>query len=179
MNKQMSLFPARQQPADGYRNRGLSLERALERQHEEYSAADRALIVRQYDPSVVCKFPLARIIGQAAVDYIGVLADGRVVAFDAKDCADKRLPLSRLQPHQAACLAQIEQLGGLAGVLTRFERRRVYWVPYAAWAAQMGLREAMEGFTPRPGKKSISEDELPVGWLCGGCDWLEVIERGQ
>lgn len=176
---QTSLFGARARPADGYANRGLSLERALERQHEEYRAAGKARIDRQYDPSVVVKFPLARVTGKAVVDYLGVLPDGRAVAFDAKDCADKRLALNRLQPHQAAYLADVQRLGGLAGVLARFERRRVYWVPYAVWAAQMGLQEASEGFAPKPGKKSISEDELPVGLLCGGCDWLEVIERGR
>lgn len=173
MNKQLSLFDgARQRPVDNYANRGLSLERALERQHEEYRAQGRGLITRQYDPSVVVKFPLARIVGRAAVDYVGMLSDGRCVAFDAKDCGGKRLELSRLQPHQAAYLASIQRLGGLAGVLARFERTRVYWVPYELWAAKMGLCEAREGIR---GCRSIAEKELEL--RVEGYDWMGVVRR--
>lgn len=173
MNKQLSLFDgARQRPVDNYANRGLSLERALERQHEEYMAQSKALITRQYDPSVVVNFPLARIIGQAAVDYVGVLADGRCVAFDAKDCAGKRLELSRLRPHQAAYLASMQCMGGLAGVLARFERARVYWVPYELWAAQRGLCAAREGIK---GRKSIAEKDLGEELRVDGYDWMEVV----
>lgn len=172
MNKQLSLFDgAHQRPVDNYANRGLSLERALERQHEEYKAQGKALITRQYDPSVVVKFPLARIIGQAAVDYVGALANGRCVAFDAKDCSGKRLELSRLQPHQAAYLASVQCLGGLAGVLARFERARVYWVPYELWAAQMGLCAAREG----KARKSIAERDLGEELRVYGYDWMGVV----
>lgn len=171
--RQTSLFPeARQRPVDNYANRGLSLERALERQHEEYMAQGKALITRQYDPSVVVDFPLARIIGQAAVDYVGVLSDGRCVAFDAKDCAGKRLELSRLRPHQAAYLAHVHRLGGLAGVLTRFERERVYWVPYELWAAKMGLCAAGEG----KARKSIAERDLGEELRVDGYDWMGVVQ---
>ena len=171
---QTSLFPeARQRPVDNYANRGLSLERALERQHEEYRAQSKALITRQYDPSVVVKFPLARIIGRAVVDYVGVLADGRCVAFDAKDCAGKRMELSRLQPHQAAYLASVQCMGGLAGVLTRFEHARVYWVPYELWAAQSGLCAAEEGIK---GRKSIAEKDLGEELMVDGYDWMRVVK---
>lgn len=171
MNKQLSLFDgARQRPVDNYANRGLSLERALERQHEEYMAQGKALITRQYDPSVVVNFPLARIIGQAAVDYVGVLAGGRCVAFDAKDCAGKRLELSRLRPHQAAYLASVQCMGGLAGILARFERERVYWVPYELWAAQRGLCAAREHSR---GSKSIAEKDLEL--RVEAYDWMGVV----
>ena len=173
MNKQLSLFDgARKRPVDNYANRGLSLERALERQHEEYREQGKALITRQYDPSVVVKFPLARIIGRAVVDYVGVLADGRCVAFDAKDCAGKRLELSRLQPHQAAYLAGVQCMGGLAGVLTRFEHARVYWVPYELWEAQRGLRAAREGNA----RKSIAEKDLGEELRVQGYDWMGVVQ---
>lgn len=171
--RQTSLFPeAHQRPVDNYANRGLSLERALERQHEEYKAQGKGLITRQYDPSVVVKFPLARVIGRAAVDYVGVLSGGRCVAFDAKDCADKRLELSRLRPHQAAYLASVQRLGGLAGVLARFERARVYWVPYELWAAQRGLCAAGEG----AGRKSIAEKDLGEELRVDGYDWMGVVQ---
>lgn len=174
MNKQLSLFDgARQRPVDNYANRGLSFERALERQHEEYKAQGKALITRQYDPNVVVDFPLARIIGQAAVDYVGVLSDGRCVAFDAKDCAGKRLELSRLRPHQAAYLASVQCMGGLAGVLARFERARVYWVPYELWAAQRGLCAAREHGR---GNKSIAEKDLGEELRVDGYDWMGVVQ---
>ena len=171
--KQTSIFDgARQRPVDNYANRGLSLERALERQHEEYRAQGKALITRQYDPSVVVKFPLARIIGRAVVDYVGVLADGRCVAFDAKDCAQKRLALNRVQPHQAAYLGEVQRLGGLAGVLTRFEHARVYWVPYELWAAQRGSCAAREGNA----RKSIAEKDLGEELRVDGYDWMGVVK---
>ena len=174
MNKQLSLFQdARQRPVDNYANRGLSLERALERQHEEYRAQGKALITRQYDPSVVVKFPLARIIGRAVVHHVGVLADGRCVAFDAKDCAQKRLALNRVQPHQAAYLGEVQRLGGLAGVVARFERERVYWVPYELWAAQRGLCAAREGNA----RKSIAEKDLGDELRVQGYDWIDVVMR--
>lgn len=171
---QLSMFGAKARPLDGYSNRGLSLERALERQHEEYRAAGKGIVVRQYDPSIVVKFPLARITGRAVVDYMGMLADGRPVAFDAKDCRDKRLALTRVQPHQAAFLAEVHRQGGLAGLVVRFEQRRTYWVPYTAWAAQSGLGDPPVGFKAT-GRKSISENDCPLGWMCAGVDWLSPL----
>ena len=170
--RQTSLFPeARQRPVDNYANRGLSLERALERQHEEYKAQGKGLITRQWPPTVICKFPLARIIGQAVVDYAGTLANGPYVAFDAKDCDGKRLELSRLQPHQAAFLADAQRMGALAGLVVRFERKRVYWVPYELWATQMGLCAAGEG----KAHKSIAEKDLGEELRVDGYDWMGVV----
>lgn len=169
--RQTSLFPeARQRPVDNYANRGLSLERALERQHEEYRAQGKALITRQYDPSVVVDFPLARIIGRAAVDYVGVLSDGRCVAFDAKDCAGKRLELSRLQPHQAAYLAGVQCMGGLAGILARFERARVYWCPMSFGR--------LRGACARPERISRGASRLPKRTWARSSGWTGTTGWG-
>lgn len=62
-------------------------------------------------------------------------------------------------------------LGGLAGVVARFERTRVYWVPYELWAAQMGLCAGREG----KARKSIAERDLAEELRVDGYDWMGVV----
>ena len=64
-------------------------------------------------------------------------------------------------------------MGGLAGVMARFEHARVYWVPYELWASQRGLCAAREGIK---GRKSIAEKDLGEELRVDGYDWMEVVQ---
>ena len=68
----------------------------------------------------------------------------------------------------------MQRMGGLAGVLTRFEHVRVYWVPYGLWASQRGLCAAREGIKVR---KSIAEKDLGDELRVHGYDWMDVVVR--
>lgn len=68
-----------------------------------------------------------RLTGKSVVDAVGVLSNGRGVAIEIKHVAVERLksggeaawrlPLARLEEHQASMLATFDQAGGLALVL--------------------------------------------------------------
>jgi len=76
--------------------------------------------------------------GKSTIDFMGVLANGRALAADAKstrlktriDWSDSHFP-----SHQQAFLAAWHQSGGLALLLVRFTALdRAFVIPYDMWA---------------------------------------------
>jgi penicillin-binding protein-related factor A (putative recombinase) len=139
---------------------------------------------KEYLPTLPVKdAKWAKVVGKITVDYVGQLAGGRFVAFDAKDCAGKRIELERLQAHQLRFLEIAEALGGLAFVLVRFERARAYAVPAAAWrwadeAHRAGHAVYVEELGWRAtGKASINEKEMKPEWRVDGTDWAETVRN--
>lgn len=186
---QTALLPGLNTGAqDGHRNRGLSLERELETLHAAYAMARKAQINKQYPPSQPVKDgKWAKVIGRSTVDYTGILAGGRMVAFDAKDCAGDKIELSRLQTHQHTYLSEVHALGGLAFVLVRFGGGAVYRVPIKAWdyavVAKCSPQSAdmleLDGWSPS-GKAHLKMTELPVKWRVENrCDWMEGMENAE
>lgn len=184
--EQTALFPGQNTGArDGYRNRGLSLERSLEDMHAVYAEMRKAQINKQYLPSQPVKDgKWAKVIGRSTVDYTGLLEGGRMVAFDAKDCAGSKIELSRLQVHQHIYLSDVHALGGLAFVLVRFGDGTVYRIPIKAWdyavVAKCSPSSAdmleLDGWHPS-GKAHIKQAELPERWrVAHGCDWMEEYD---
>lgn len=174
----------RNRPADGWANRGMGFEGVLNDLHALYRAMGRALITKQYPPAVIVSHDyrgnLAKVTGRATVDYTGCVR-GRAIAFDAKDCAEKRIALDRLERHQLDYLIDTERTGGVGFVLARFERKRCYIIPALCWAAAVeahanGHIETVRGWTPT-GRASISESDLPHEWAVDGVDWLERIRE--
>lgn len=175
----------RARPADNWANRGMGFEGLLNDIHALYKALSRGWIIKQYLPLVIVDHDyrgnLAKITGRATVDYLGCV-NGRFVAFDAKDCTEKRIELKRLEPHQLRDMIDIERNGGRAFVLVRFEQRRCYTIPALAWAAaerayKTGKIETVMGWTPT-GRASISEKDLPQEWAINNIDWIGGTERG-
>lgn len=182
---QTSMFQgARAGAADNHANRGMAFEEQLKWQHALYQRQGIAKIDKQYIPSLPVKDgKWARVIGKSTVDFVGEMRGGQHVAFDAKDCAGKRIELDRLQTHQMQHLEEIRALGGLAFVLVRFERRMVYIVPVEAWRwAHEAHRAGHEVYVKdvdwtATGKASINVKDLPERWKVEGYDWAQAVRR--
>ena len=182
---QTSMFEgARSGAADNHANRGMAFEEQLKWQHALYQKRGIAKMDKQYIPSLPVKDgKWAKVIGKSTVDFAGVLNGGRHVAFDAKDCAEKRIALDRLQPHQIEHLEEISLHGALAFVLVRFERQRVWMVPVEAWrwaveAHRAGHEVWVDGLRwMATGKASINEKELKPEWRVEGYDWAGRVKE--
>lgn len=181
---QISLFNERRSLGESHANRGMAFETALNWQHAQYEAQKVAQVHKEYLPTQPVKdAKWAKVIGKATVDYVGQLAGGRFVAFDAKDNAGKRIEMNRLQAHQLRFLEITEALGGLGFVLVRFERARVYVVPVKAWkwaceAHRAGREVYVEDIDwTATGKASINEREMKAEWMVDGTDWATTMRR--
>ena len=61
-------------------------------------------------------------------DFIGtVCGSGRAIVFDAKQCDEKRFPLSKIRPHQAEWIIRHGLAGAVAGVLIESTNNHHYW----------------------------------------------------
>lgn len=182
---QTSMFRgARAGAADNHANRGMAFEEQLKWQHALYLRRGIAKMDKQYIPTLPVKDgKWAKVIGRSTVDFCGELRGGQHVAFDAKDCAGKRIELDRLAAHQMQHLEEIDALGGLAFVLVRFERRTVYMIPIEAWkwaneAHKAGRSVYVDGVGwTATGKASISEKEMLPEWRVDGYDWAANVRR--
>lgn len=182
---QTAMFrDAKSGASDNHANRGMSLEKLLNEMHWLYAAAGRAQITKQYVPCVLVRNGAwAKVTGKSTVDYEGVLAGGKAVAFDAKDCRGTRIELSRLQPHQLEHLGKVHALGGIAFVLVRFEYERCYAIPVSAWYAaetardmKLPAEDTESGWTADV-RASISEKDCPDAWRVETVNWLKSVER--
>lgn len=157
--------------ATTYANRGMDFEAALNDMHAAYAGMGLAQVTKQYLPSLPVKDgKWAKIIGRSTVDYTGTLTNGRHVAFDAKDCREKRIELARLQLHQFGHLMAAWDLGAIAFVLVRFERKRVYAIPAQDWYEAVRAHE-------HGGKASIAEKECKPEWAVDGYNWERTVGK--
>lgn len=106
-------------------NRGVEWERILDARHDAYRRDGLAVVFRT-PPSVRLLSRVGRdgqfrgcFRGQGPPDYAGVVAGGRAVAFDAKDCAGERWSFGALERHQARDLEGWSGAGGIAFVALR------------------------------------------------------------
>ena len=181
-NDQLAMFRGAKPPPESHANRGMAFEAALATMHEVYRRRGDAVINKQQIRTrVVGDGKFARVEGKATVDYEGTLKGGRHVAFDAKDCANKRIDLSRLTDDQLGYLMDVHNAGAVAFVLARFERRDVYAIPVTAWrwaeeARRVGKPITADGWQAT-GKASINVDELPERWRVEGYDWETRIRE--
>lgn len=180
--RQTAMFTGVHAPGEDHANRGMSFEKDLNLKHAEYERDKVAQIHKQYVPALPVKDGRwAKVIGKSTVDYVGQLSGGRFVAFDAKDCAGKRIDLERLQPHQLTFLKLADALGGLSFVLTRFERARVYVIPIRAWRWAVEAHRAGHSIYVEEldwtatGKNSLNEKEMKDEWRVEGCDWEKTV----
>ena len=176
--QQLSLLPGAKPPALDHADRGMALEKALKDIHEDYARLGLAQ-VDKFDAAtkIVGDGKWARVVGRGKVDFIGLLAGGRFDAFDAKDCAERRIALDRLEEGQIEYLGAVHALGGLAFILVRFEYQRTYRVPVDIWAdAEMFhtfgvITERVDGWRPT-NQASLCEKDMMSAWAVRGLDWL-------
>lgn len=170
-------------PGSSLANRGMAFEKELQTLHDFYEKYGLARIDKQQVRVIPTRDNrTARLIGKSTVDYTGLIAGGRFVAFDAKDCAEKRIRLDRLQEHQGAYLMGVDALGGLAFVLVRFEHKHVYRIPIDIWVcADLAHHFGVEHTTPRvdgwkpTGMASLAISEMRDEWAVRGVDWLRGV----
>lgn len=67
--------------------------------------------------------------GVGPVDFLGVLASGRAVAFDAKSCASAMWARSVIPDHQAALLDRWHAMGAATGIALQMPTSR-WWLPW-------------------------------------------------
>ena len=142
-----------------YANKGQAFENLLIRSAAAYRLKNQAVIdkiptswiVQRAGKRIISAFPEKK----SGVDFMGIVATGRPIAIEAKSTSERtRLPLSMIEPHQAAFLQQFHMLGGIAFVLIEFVKlRKVYRLPYCMLAEY--LEAAANG-----GRKSIPIQEI-------------------
>jgi len=144
-------------------NRGAAWERTLDGWHDLYALQGQALLVRSPPPLRMLGPGLragtftACYTAAAPPDYTGLVQVGGVglaVCFDAKACAAKRWPLSKLPLHQATHFAWWERMGGRAGVLLLLGTKP-YLLPWGTWAGTPGIAPAWQRW---------SGGSAPRGW---------------
>ena len=108
---------------------------------------------------------------QSTVDYTGLLAGGKFIAFDAKETKVKtRLDLKNIQGHQIEYLKMVKSLGGLTFFSVWFyelDEKEAYIVPLSI------IEEAIDS-----GKKSIPYSEIKEGSILTPIeDYLSFIKN--
>lgn len=181
---QVAMFAGAKAAPASHANRGMDFEGDLNAMHAEYARLQTALVGKQHVPTQIVKGgQWAKVIGKSTVDYVGVMHGGRLVAFDAKECRESRIELSRLQDHQLEYLLEVEALGGLSFVLVRFPCG-TYAVPGKVWywaaeARRARQKVALETFDwTATGKASINVGEMREEWRVDGVDWLRTVTGG-
>lgn len=144
-----------------YANKGKSFENMLIHSAAAYRKKNQAAIdkiptswiVQRAGKKIISAFPEKK----SGVDFMGIVANGRPIAIEAKSTNERtRLPLDVIEPHQLAFLDQFHQLGGIAFVLVEFVKlRKVYRLPYSM------LSEYVEA-AANGGRKSIPIAEIEL-----------------
>ena len=174
----MSATPRRARRS--HANRGKALEGRLDAMHQTYAAQNRAFIWRSCPPVKVLSairaggYFSACFAGQGPADYAGVIAGGRAVVIEAKECSAGRWSLANLHPHQAEHLERVHVLGGVAQVVLAYAPTRSTWaLPWEGLGPRW--RRWKRGEAAR-GEASLGPVELvEVGVRLEGVDWLVAI----
>ncbi|UXS61015.1 Holliday junction resolvase RecU [Staphylococcus ureilyticus] len=105
-----------------YKNRGVFLEKVIEKSNNQYLERDLALIDKIPTPMTGnTRKNTFRYTKKSTVDFTGV-SQGQFVCFDAKQCSVPRFEFSRLQPHQESYLKHAHKQKGLAFILILFTK---------------------------------------------------------
>lgn len=106
-----------------YANRGMQLERMLDKTNEAYQKRGQGIIKKLPTPVHIYGVNKGIVRGALTkgelVDYIG-MSEGIAVAYDAKQTKGKSLPLSNIAVHQYRFLKDWHYNGGAAFLVIRF-----------------------------------------------------------
>ena len=106
-----------------YANRGMQLERMLDKTNETYQKRGQGIIKKLPTPVHIYGVNKGIVRGALTkgelVDYIG-MSEGIAVAYDAKQTKGKSLPLSNIAVHQYRFLKDWHYNGGAAFLIIRF-----------------------------------------------------------
>lgn len=159
--------------------RGSTLEELINFTNERYRQEGLALLQKIPTPIVPVQIDqasrnitLAYFEKTSTVDYIGV-AQGVPLAFDAKETAQKHLPLQNIHAHQVAFLDAFQKHRGLSFLLVHFSQGDEYYLlPFAT------LKEYWDAAS-RGGRKSIPleafRQEYKIRQAGGTLHYLQAV----
>ena len=151
--------------------KGKAWELQLELWCKAYQRDGLAFVVKAHPGSKVIE---GRLIYDSTgpPDYLGCLAGGRAVAFEAKEIVGNRFPFKNLEIHQARALSRFHQLGGLSFVAVQsMVGLRVSQRVILTWGLLGPLYEAWIG-----GNKPAGID-LSAGIPMAEDGWLGKLPR--
>lgn len=93
--------------------RGAAWELQLGIWNEQYRRAGKAFLFRCH-PGVNQINGRLTYASKGPPDFVGCLAGGRTIVFDAKEVSGPRFSFNNLKPHQADAFDNVVKLGGLA-----------------------------------------------------------------
>jgi hypothetical protein len=143
---------------------------------------DRRAYVQHAEPPVKGKPGELYRSGDGPPDYVGTLAGGRCVVFEAKQAKGTRWPFNKLTERQAGHLDRYAELGAIVGLLLRVDGV-AWWLPWAAIRARWHgwnsarLIHKIRGERAAPGSASLGVDDLDeLGARVPRSGWLELVE---
>lgn len=117
--------------------KGQVFERMIEISNNRYKHTNKALVQKIATPikplkidNRTRKITLAYFEEKSTVDFVGV-SEGVPFCFDAKETAQKNLPLKNIHLHQIQYMHDFINNGGKAFLLVRFSKAdEVYYLPF-------------------------------------------------
>lgn len=141
------------------RIRGANFEQMIVRACEEYKTEGAAAISKVPEPRKVIGRTGGRSSQMICVnaekahpDFLGTIAGGRSVTFDAKHTDKDRILQGAVTEHQAELLDLHEAMGALCWVVVDFNFEATFRVPWDFWKA---MKE-------RVGRKYLSPDDAEI-----------------
>ena len=114
--------------------RGSVLEETINLTNEQYEKRGIALIQKIPTPIKPVEFDtvkrtikLAYFEQKSTVDYIGLM-QGIPLCFDAKETAQKSLPLGNIHEHQVEYMTKFAEQGGIAFLIVHFTSENAYFL---------------------------------------------------
>lgn len=142
---------------------GASFERLIDQSCEHYRTAGTAVIEKTPEPfHIVGTLSNGRFIGNfakaAQPDYKGVLAGGRMIAFEAKHSANDQIKQDRVTEEQAIALDSYEKAGALCFVFVALQMQQFFLIPWREWKCmkQRYGRKYMTAVDLRPYAKEFN-----------------------
>ena len=157
-------------------NRGMLLEQEVELTNKQYAIKGIAQVQKVATPiKVIKKMPGGKLMAcwdrKSTVDFIGCLADGRYICFDAKETQEKSLKLANIKPHQIKHLKATHDMGGAAFILVWFRKvGKCYALPYEALETYMNTSEAksipIKYFEENGEEIYFGDNGFSINYLC-------------
>ena len=148
------------------------LEKKAEAAHLHYRKQLRAVIMKVPVPFLIT--PKGMIPQKSTVDYTGVIAGGKFIAFDAKETLSKTsFPMANIHQHQYIYLKYTQQLGGISFFMIHFKTvfpDQVFIVPLKLIDKYMDLTAPA---------KSIKLAEFSTHWLTNIDSYLDHVIETQ
>jgi penicillin-binding protein-related factor A (putative recombinase) len=102
--------------------RGRALELAVARQATAYYREGRCVLARQYPRTATGAHAAVVYVGDAPIDFLGVMAPATPLAVECKETSEHSFPIEKLEEDQRNALDAFARFGGRTLVLIDFEK---------------------------------------------------------